>query len=263
MVVPINFARRFGERPARSIATEKLVNWYVQFTESHGKDTAIIKQRSGLIVRATIGIGPHRGALEFDGVMYLVSGSGFYTYNTAGTATFIFDLATYRGDISMASNGLQLLIVDGQDGWLYTYATGAHVQIADADFVDAKQVVFYRGRFIVIKPGTGQFYISALYDGTSWQSLDYASAEIDPDNLLALIVSHQECGYWAVHHGSYTDTGRSRCSARCAVRRIRGGIAALPRRWRRQHRDPPAKTRDGHGSVAKATVTPKVIPTTR
>lgn len=146
--------------------------------------------------------------MEHAGVMYLVSGGSVYSVNTAETATFIASINTHTGRVGMASNGTQLIIVDGADGWLYNSVTMVWSQITDVDFVDARQVVFFHGRFVVIKPNTGEFYISGLYDGATWTALDFANAEVGPDNLKALNVLHQEL--WLL--GDYTtqiyvDTG--------------------------------------------------------
>lgn len=48
------------------------------------------------------------------------------------------------------------------------------------------------GYFVVNNSGTGQFYISALRDGSEWDVLDFANAEASPDDVLALVTGYQE-----------------------------------------------------------------------
>ena len=261
--IPIPFAEQHGERIARTINTERLVNWSADKIESHGKSRAVLQQRPGLTTVSTLGTGPHRGSLEHVGVMYIVSGGSVYSVNSAETATFIASINTHTGRVGMASNGTQLIIVDGADGWLYNSTTMVWSQITDVDFVDAQQVVFFHGRFVVIKPNTGEFYISGLYDGATWTALDFANAEVDPDNLKALNVLHQEL--WLL--GDYTtqiyvDTGNPVFPYEPQPGgMIEWGIAA---QWTAVKGDNTlfwlAKTRDGHGSVIKATgYAPQVI----
>ncbi len=208
MRIPIPFAHQHGERKDKLVSSEKLINWSAHKTEVRGKEGFILIQRPGLVLEATIGIGPHRGSIEHDGVMYVVSGNGFYTVSTAQTVLFIGSIGTYTGRVSMDNNGTEIIIVDGQDGWIYNITAATLTQIADVDFVDAKQVIFFHGRFVVTKPGTGEFYISALYDGTSWAALDYANAEVDPDDLLSAVVTHQELWMFGEYTmESYLDTG--------------------------------------------------------
>jgi hypothetical protein len=46
------------------------------------------------------------------------------------------------------------------------------------------------GYFIVNRRNTQQFYISAPYDGLTWNALDFASAESSPDNLVAVAANN-------------------------------------------------------------------------
>ena len=74
-----------------------------------------------------------------------------------------------------------------QDGYILTYATNVFAQVTDLDFPSASSVTFLAGYFIVSEVNSGRFYVSALNDGTSWDALDFASAESSPDNLSKVI----------------------------------------------------------------------------
>lgn len=55
-------------------------------------------------------------------------------------------------------------------------------------FVSAASVTFLDGYFIVSRgPDSGIFQISDLYNGYTWEALDFATAESSPDNLLRVI----------------------------------------------------------------------------
>jgi hypothetical protein len=53
-------------------------------------------------------------------------------------------------------------------------------------------VAFLDGFFIFTQAESGQFFLSGSYDGLSFDALDFATAEGDPDNLVGCIVDHRE-----------------------------------------------------------------------
>jgi|SRR3990172_323993 len=261
--IPLPFARQFGARSDLYVSSEELINWWAHKTEVRGKESFVLMQRPGLVNIETIDVGPHRGSLVHDGVMYVVSNSGVYSVNTSETITLIGSLNTFAGRVGMSSNGTELIIVDGADGWIYDSLAVTYTQITDVDFVDAEQVVFFHGRFVVIKPSTGEFYISGLYDGTTWAALDYANAEVDPDDLIALIVSHEQLWLLGeVTTQAYLDTGNPLFPYESQPGgTIEWGIAA---KWSVAKGDNTviwlAKTSAGQANVVKATgFSPQVI----
>ena len=65
-------------------------------------------------------------------------------------------------------------------------------QITDPDFYGAVGVGFLDGYFVYNQPNSQKFWVTSLYDGTSVDPLDFASAEGSPDDLVTLIVDHRE-----------------------------------------------------------------------
>src|SRR5690606_9899513 len=51
-------------------------------------------------------------------------------------------------------------------------------------------VCYIAGRFVVSAGGTGRFHWSDLLDGMSWESLNFATAESETDNLVAVASDH-------------------------------------------------------------------------
>lgn len=144
-------------------------------------------------VEVVAGSGEVRGFMEpdDDDVSYVVIGSKFYSFNSLQTLTEIGSLSSTNGYVSMASNGLVVLVVDGVKGYSYDIAGATFAEIADPDFPSLPVAVdIISGVFIVIEEDSQRFWIS--YDGTSWRGLDFASAESSPDDLVGIIVDHQE-----------------------------------------------------------------------
>ncbi|HNA22764.1 MAG TPA: packaged DNA stabilization protein, partial [Agitococcus sp.] len=70
--------------------------------------------------------------------------------------------------------------------------TDTLTQITDPAFYGSPRVDYLDGYGVFVKPNSQQFYISALNDFSSFDALDFASDEADPDNLVTFIVDHRE-----------------------------------------------------------------------
>tara|TARA_R110000868_G_scaffold199448_2_gene446097 strand:+ start:7801 stop:9204 length:1404 start_codon:yes stop_codon:yes gene_type:complete len=171
-----------------NVDAQSRTNLYVEVQSDPEKNILTLYPTPGLTTFVSFGLNPIRGIYERGDVLYAVVGLTLYSINNAGTTAVLGTLlSTSSGRVYFADNGTQLMLVDGLSGYIYNFNTLAFVQITDPDFPGAVTVTFFNGRFIVNKPNSGQFYISALYDGLSWDALDYATAEADPDGIVRII----------------------------------------------------------------------------
>jgi len=121
------------------------------------------------------------------GRLFAVIANQFVEIGLDYTVTTIGTLSTNYTVCEISDNGTQILIVDGSNGYIYNMSTMAFAAISDADFPAAPtHCIFTDGYFIVNSSSTGQFYFSASYDGTSWDALDFATAEYSADTLQAI-----------------------------------------------------------------------------
>jgi hypothetical protein len=178
-----------------NVDCQRCINLYPEFDESgQGKEheVASLAATPGLRLLATIGAGPIRGVFTTStGVLFVVSGNTLYKVTSAWATTTVGTLTTSAGQVSMADNGVTLLAVDGTHGYFVTLADLTFVQISDVNYLGGNQVAFQDGYFIVNVPSSGEFQISGIND-TTWDALDVASAEGNPDNLVALVSNHEE-----------------------------------------------------------------------
>ena len=117
---------------------------------------------------------------------FVVFGSVLYEVSAGSTSVFRGNLASSYGRVSMTDNGTQLMIVDGANGYIYNMVTATLTQITGDFPANPLTVTFLAGRFIVNISQSGRFYWSAVNDGTSWDALDFASAESSPDPIVAV-----------------------------------------------------------------------------
>lgn len=80
----------------------------------------------------------------------------------------------------------------GGTGFTLTLGNNNETQTAHGSFAAGKTVTYMDGYFIKENSGTGRFQISNLLDGRQWDALDFATAESNPDDLVAVIADNQE-----------------------------------------------------------------------
>jgi hypothetical protein len=134
-----------------------------------------------------------------NGRCFFVLGNKLFEIFSNGSFIDRGTLLTYYGTANIADNGVQLCIVDGVNGYIFTFATNAFVQITSPAWLGSNTVTFCDGYFVFVEPNTQKYYISALYDGTSFDPLDFKSAEGSPDNLVAAIMVHKQLWLFGVN----------------------------------------------------------------
>lgn len=166
---------------------ERSVNLY-PVLDKRGKDVAALYSVPGKSLFGVAGLGQCRGAFAAaNGRGFIVSAATLYEIDSAGVATSRGSLLTSAGNITIAENGLQLAICDGSKVYIFTYATNVFELVTSPNIPVAGTITFIDGYFVVNKVNTGSFYISSLYDGLTWDALDFATAESSPDSLVRVI----------------------------------------------------------------------------
>lgn len=182
MEQPVLFAAESATSRASALSSERLLNCFIERQPPTSKSQSPIFGAPGLDAFATVDGGPIRGMWNFQGVLYVVSGIQLWSVDSAGNVAQLGTGILGSNPVGMADNGVQLCIVNGLAGYIYTVANGL-VQITDLNFFPAKNVMFMDGYFIFDRAGTNEYFLSALYDGTTYNGLDFASAEAKPGFL--------------------------------------------------------------------------------
>lgn len=186
-----------GSYPAASPAfdSQRCINLIPEASESGtSKTIAFLYGSPGLTVplvtlAGTTGV---RGCLRFSpDVAVVVVGGNVYKVNTAFVGTLIGVIDVGTTPVSMASNGLVVMLVTGPKGYTVDPIAGTVVEIVSAAFSGADRVDFIDQFFVFNKPGTGLLQITGL-GTTTIDPLDFASAEGAPDLLLAPLVNNLE-----------------------------------------------------------------------
>lgn len=154
------------------------------FVEAGKTDPVILQSRKGIVSESSHGSGPIRAVFQREGVFsgdkFVVSGSSFYRGST------LLGTISGSGVVSIASSDLEVLVTAGST--LYSYDGTDFVAVTFPDGAGVTAVVHTAGYFIALRAGTGQWYFSAVLDGRTWDGLDFATAESEPDYLLDCVV---------------------------------------------------------------------------
>lgn len=180
-------ALQYSEGRSRPWSGSKLINCFAEKADGDKRDDFAVMAIPGLVEFSDISADAVRGSHVMAGALYVVVGAALYTVTSGGTATSLGTVPG-SGPVRMANNGTQLAIVAGSTGYCYSSGTITAVPGLPA-VVD---VLFFDSYFVWIFGATGQFGISGLNDGLSFDAADVATVEGSPDTLLGAINDHRE-----------------------------------------------------------------------
>lgn len=178
-----------GSKQAYSLPfdAQRTVNLYPVF-DQEGKTKSALYGTPGLRLFTNVGTGPVRGEFKAtNGRVFVISGSSLYELDASGNGTVRGSLDQSQGIVSIDENGFQLCICDGKSLYIFTYSDNEFEKVTDPDLPDVATVSFIDGYFVANEVDSGRFFLSALYNGLSWNPLDFATAESSPDALLRVI----------------------------------------------------------------------------
>lgn len=179
---------------SKNLAAQRCVNFYVERSEVNPDDMALY----GTPGTRRLLTMPNEGGIRqiyvpATGKAIVVQGDKVYSLDNNYNYTECYgdQLKTNGGYVCIADNGTDAVLVDGRHGYILNLTTNVVSVIENEAFYGADRVGFIDGYFIFNKPDTQQFYISGLYN-TTFDGLDFASAEGSPDLLVSLLVDHRE-----------------------------------------------------------------------
>lgn len=208
----------FGDTPVRGIHTKGNLLYLVHRGTFYSVNNAAVATSLG-----TIGTTSGKVYMEDNGdQLMLTDGSAGYIYlfnltvQTISSITNVLTLATLTtalphglytgmtvtisGAVNAAYNGSYVITVISPTQFEYTmavnpggaasvvgtYSVNQFQQIIDANYPGAETVTWQDGYFIINEPDSQRFYVSEIANGFVWNALDFASAESNPDNLVAV-----------------------------------------------------------------------------
>lgn len=190
--VTVEIADGFYQSSSLPLNAQRCVNWIPVIPELTGLSNTALFDPPGIVkITQTPGSACY-GAQEMGGVPYFVNGTHLYSISSSGAYTQIGDVNA-NSRVSMANNGTKLVIVNpGATAWVYDSETDTLQQITSTSYIESDTVVFKDGYFIFTASNGRVFFCSEINDPLGFDPVKYGTAEIDPDDIVAAWVDHNE-----------------------------------------------------------------------
>lgn len=171
------------------------MNCFIEQLPQDAKSPTLLSRAPGIVDWATIGTGPIYAAIQAFGYLYVVSGTKLYQVDSSGTGTLLGDIgAVSSNGVDIDRNTFAIVVVNQPDAYYYDSSTSTFGQITDADFTarGASAVEFLDNYLLFLEPDSGRFFGADLNSATSFDALNFATAEAVPDNLIGMKVDHRQ-----------------------------------------------------------------------
>lgn len=201
----------FGSGTAQKsfvVTRQSRLNCYYENRQDQDKTKVAIYGTPGLVAQYNIGAvsSPLRAFQGTQTGLYVVIGNEFSSVDGVDGGQFAIGIltGTNSGNCSIGTSPTQVVIVDGNAGYVYSIGSGAFNPIASFPAIGAQTVTFVAGFFVAEQPGTQQFWVSNSFDGTTWNALAFSSASAYSDTLVAVdnllgnlvLFSQQHMEFW-------------------------------------------------------------------
>jgi hypothetical protein len=176
------------------MSSERLVNFYAELAPPNSPFRGMLVGTAGLKEWKDLGrFEPVYGSITLGNFLYVVCGLGFYQIDSSKTATLKGNLGGTPDRVMMTHNRTQItILLSNGDAYYYDTVGDTFAQITDPDYQPSSSVTTLNGFTIFSKENSDQFFISALNDTTSYSSLDFATAESEPDNIVRVYAVNNE-----------------------------------------------------------------------
>ena len=173
-------------------SAQRCVNWIPIVAENDALNNKALFQAPGIKQLADLKVNNGRGGQVVKEVPYFINGNSLLSVSATGVVTNRGKIPG-SGRVSMANNGKFLVVViPGVSAFVFNNVDDTLKQITDTDFRVSDTVVFKDGFFVFSASAGDVFFNSALNDPFAYDALDFGSAEINPDKIVALHVNHNE-----------------------------------------------------------------------
>jgi hypothetical protein len=188
--LPLGFSHYQSE--SRPFSAQRCIGWIPTVAEGNALNPRALLQPSGLKQFADTTANVNRGGQLMSDVPYFVYGNSLFSVSSTSVVTNHGSIPG-TGRVSLANNGQYLVIViPGSSAYVFDNVASTVTQITDTDFIVSDTVVFKDGYFVFGASDGSVFFNSALNDPFTYDALDFGTAEINPDKIVAVHVNHNE-----------------------------------------------------------------------
>jgi hypothetical protein len=175
-----------------NLDAQRCINLYPVLGESgNAKSVRALFGTPGLRRLTTLAGGGIRGLYRpSTGDAIAVSGSSVYRVKSDFSSTLVGTIDVLDTPVVMKDNGTTAMLVSGANGYTLDLASNTLAPILDEAFYGAVRVGYANNAFILDRPDTFDFYITAADGSVTFDALDFASADSNAEPLVSHIVNH-------------------------------------------------------------------------
>jgi len=182
------FATRSARNRSLPVSVQRLINLMAQPQQEDAKARLPVYPTPGLRQFGEVPENRCRGLHQMGTALFAVIGVGVYRFAINGVGVLLGTIPA-GGPVSLDSNGELLCIVlpDTGQGFVVDRSSGVITPITDTDFLGATSVCVIGGYYVFSRQNSGEFFLSAINDPLTFDALDFATAEGQPDNLVTVL----------------------------------------------------------------------------
>lgn len=191
----LEIATGFYQSASLALAAQRCINWEPVVPQASALNQRALFDPRGISTKTLTGAtitGINRGSQTVNGVPYFINETRLYSFTLAGVVTNHGEIIG-SGRVSLANNGQFLVIVvPGVTAYVFDNEDNSLTEITDIDFQVSDTVSFKDGFFIFTASDGKQFFHSNLNQPLVFNALDFGTAEVRPDKIVATHVNRNE-----------------------------------------------------------------------
>lgn len=191
----LEIATGFYQSDSLPLSAQRCINWEPIVPQASALNERALFDVYGIDTKVLTGAtinGLNRGAQVVKGVPYFINGTNLYSISSDDVVT---DHGFINGSdrVSLAKNdNFLVIVVPGDRAYAYNTDTATLTEIDDPYYRVSDTVSFKDGYFIFTSSDGQVFFISALNDPLTGSALDFGSADVRPDKIVASHVNRNE-----------------------------------------------------------------------
>lgn len=187
MKIPLGLG--YNKHPERFVSVENTLNMQPEASFG-GRSDVILRSCPGLsqFSAGNLDDAEGRGGEFVNNTLFVVLGKYLYSVTSAGAATMI-DRVDGSGICGVSATSDEIFFATGVGDYVYNIASGTVSAVSGSP--NSRSVAMVNGRFVKPDPEAtgetaGRFSWSDVLDGTTWNGLNFATAEQKPDRSIAV-----------------------------------------------------------------------------
>lgn len=185
---PTNFLGAAYESRSLPLAGQTLVNLFFEPAPPGSAEEGMYYGAPGLSMWAEVGSGPIRGELTASGYGWVVTGDELYRVSPSG-ATMLVGEVPGEGRVCLVNNDTQIVVMHSGGWHVVTIADLAYGAVPNAPTTAQGT---YQDSYIVFPNANGTYGWTDIGNAQSLDALNFASAEAQPDPIIAVLSDHRE-----------------------------------------------------------------------